>query len=64
MQYKIVISQELRQTYVNQIQVCYAWCLDQFGSAVHSKVWRIDHTEPAFWFANQKDAVLFALRWA
>jgi hypothetical protein len=36
----------------------HRWCSDQFGSAHYS--W----TGSTFWFEDEKDAILFALRWS
>ena len=56
------ISEEQRRNYTGPSNslACWAWTIEQFG--VPGTRWTWD-TYKRFWFYNEKDAVLFALKW-
>jgi hypothetical protein len=65
---KIEISKELRYSYGNGgVNPVWAWCIEQFGQpfSLGHKFgrWNTD-TYTGFLFRDEKDAALFALRWA
>lgn len=70
MNHTVTISEEDRNTYRKSDGLCvpWAWAREQFGdpgshSLVISQRWNTDgYLE--FYFRDEKDSVLFALRWA
>jgi hypothetical protein len=61
---EVKISKKLRNTYGdNGTQVCWQWCIDQFGPPEPNGTrWAWDTTR-TFWFHQEQDVVLFQLRW-
>ncbi len=57
------ITEEQRNDYSgpNNTMACWAWCMDQFGTPGTRWTW---DTFNRFWFYNDRDATLFALRWS
>lgn len=65
---KIEISKELRYSYGKDgVNPAWAWCIEQFGQPAPFGYqvgrWNTD-TYTGFLFQYEKDAMLFALRWA
>ena len=60
---EIKISKNLRDTYgSNGTQVAWQWCVDNFGPPEPNGCrWAWD-TFRTFWFHDEQDAMLFALR--
>ena len=64
---EVKISKKLRRTYGDRnTQVTWQWCMDNFGAPSQQPGvarWWWD-TENTFYFTDQADAVLFALKWS
>jgi hypothetical protein len=71
MKYTVTISKEDRKTYRKGDGLCvpWAWACEQFGDPGSGGYWiRTDprwntDTHLEFYFRDEQDAVLFALRW-
>jgi len=63
---EIKISKSLRHTYGDSnTQVSWQWCIDNFGLPGQQPSgyrWQYD-TQRTFYFTDQADATLFALKW-
>jgi hypothetical protein len=63
MKYTVFISEKDRATYRNGLCVPWTWAYEQFGHpGVREQRWNFD-THLRFFFRDEGDAVLFALRW-
>lgn len=63
----IKISKKLRTTYrvEDGVQVCWAWCRENFGAPGWQGNNRWDFYEHrTFVFEQEKDAIMFALKWS
>lgn len=61
---ELEVSKHLRGTYGDRnTNVVWQWCMDTFGPPEpNGSRWAWD-TSRTFWFHNEADASLFALRW-
>jgi hypothetical protein len=63
MKYTVAISEQDRATYKNGLCVPWLWACEQFGHpGIRDQRWNFD-THLKFFFRDEKDAVMFALRW-
>jgi hypothetical protein len=67
MKYTVFISEKDRSTYRNGLCVAWLWACEHFGHpgpgpGVEEQRWNFD-TYLRFFFRDEGDAVLFALRW-
>lgn len=62
---EIKISRATRNEYgVTNTNIAWQWCVDKYGPPEpNGKRWAWN-TIRTFWFYDEKDAVLFALRWS
>jgi hypothetical protein len=62
---EIKISKKHREVYGDRgTQITWQWCVDNYGPPEPNGTrWAWD-TIRTFWFHEDKDAVLFALRWS
>jgi hypothetical protein len=70
MKYTVTISKEDRKTYRKSDGLCvpWAWACEQFGNPGINLCWKKDQrwntdTHLEFYFRDESDAVMFALRW-
>ena len=64
---EVKISPKLRNTYSNRnTNIVWQWCIDNFGLPGQQPSgyrWQFD-THRTFFFTDQADATIFALRWS
>ena len=66
---EVAISPELRHTYSKEdgVSIVWTWCCEQFGDpgilGTKEGRWNTD-THTKFYFQNEADAALFALKWS